>query len=250
VTTDEYVHRVEFCLGDLPWRQRRELVAEMQQHLAELPPGTDLSAKLGQPEEYAADMRAAAHLERRRGVVAFLRARRPRNVVFAVTVLTIAGLAIASVAWILSYQPLTFGNAYQPPIGTDVGFKGDSVDFHEGSPFILGMEIVNTGRFAVRVLGVPIESDLGWTARLFMSQPNYTGATSASVPFDPFDLKPGERVFLALKGVWKCPAGRASPGVSSELNDFPVRFSFLWRTATADIALPSPLEIVMPKGCP
>ncbi|MDX6481780.1 MAG: hypothetical protein QOG85_2290 [Gaiellaceae bacterium] len=250
VEFEVYIRRVELELRDLPWKQRHDLVAELRGHLAELPVGTDLPAKLGPPEQYAADLRSAAGLERRRGPIAFLRARRPRNLILIVVLLTLIGLAIGAVVWIDRYQPLAFGNAYQAPLGADFGFKGDTFVFHEGRPFIFGMEIANTRRFTVRVLGVPLESYFPWRARLFMSVPNYTGATMASVPFHSFDLKPGERVFLAYKGVWTCPAGIISPGGGFGGEDyFPVRYSFLWRTATAHVRLPEPFEIVFPKGC-
>ena len=79
MTADDFVRQVELALGDLPWRQRRDLVAELREHLAELPPDTDLYARHGAPDRYAAEMRAAAGLELRRGPFAYLRARRPRN---------------------------------------------------------------------------------------------------------------------------------------------------------------------------
>lgn len=253
MTSDDYLRSVGSALGDLPWQQRQDLLAELRGHLADFPADTDLAERLGTPEEYAADLRAAEGLERRHGPVSWLKARRPRNVILVtgltVVLLTALGLGIGAVVWIDSYQPLAFGNAYQPPLGTHFGFGGDSADVHPGRPFIFGMEIVNTRRFGVRVLGAPLETDLPWTAHLFMSLPNYTGATRAPVPFQPIDLKPGERMFLAFRGVWTCPSGRVSPGVTSELHDFPVRFSFLWRTTTAEIPLPKPLEIVFPKGC-
>jgi hypothetical protein len=114
VTADDYLSRVDAALRDLPWSQRRELLAELRSHLAELPAGTDLR-ELGTPEEYAADLRSAAGLERRHGPVAFLRARRPRNVLLTLLALTVIGLAIGAVAWIQSYQPISFAGASQLP---------------------------------------------------------------------------------------------------------------------------------------
>ncbi len=105
MTADEYLRNVSFWLGDLPWGQRQDLLAEIRAHLAELPADTDLEARLGTPDEYAADLRAAAGLERRRGPIAFLRARRPRNLILAVLALTVIGLAIGTVVWVDSYQP-------------------------------------------------------------------------------------------------------------------------------------------------
>jgi hypothetical protein len=251
VTRDEYVRDVGWWLRDLPWSTRRDLVTELRGHLDELPADTDFRAQLGPPEAYASDLRSAAGLERRRGPIAFLRARRPRNLILAVLGLTLIGLAIGSVVCIDSYQPLAFGNGSQFPAGaTGVGgIEGQSVDFHKGRPFVYGMEIMNTGRFTVRVLGVPYESNLPWTARLFMSGPSYTGDYRASTRFHPIDLKHGERVYLVFKGVFACHSGMAKGGALT-LEDFPVRFSFLWRKATTMIPLPENLAIVFPKGCP
>jgi len=52
---EDYVRMVAFELRDLPWRMRRDLVAELRGHLGELPAGTDLGERLGEPHEYAAD---------------------------------------------------------------------------------------------------------------------------------------------------------------------------------------------------
>ena len=76
MTPDEYLRASATGCAICRWRMRRDLLAELRAHLAELPAGTDLRAQLGPPEQYAADLRAAAGLERRRGPIAFLRARR------------------------------------------------------------------------------------------------------------------------------------------------------------------------------
>ena len=94
MSPDEYLRNVSYSLNDLPWGMRRDLVAELRAHLDELPPGTDLETRLGRPEEYAADLRSAAGLERRRGPIAFLRARRLRNLILVVLSLTLIGLGL------------------------------------------------------------------------------------------------------------------------------------------------------------
>jgi hypothetical protein len=252
VTHDEYLQRVRYWLVDLPWSTKRDLLSELRGHLDELPAGTDLDARLGPPQQYAADMRAAAGLERRRGVIAFLRARRPRNVILVALTLVVIGLGIGAVVWINSYQPVAFGNGYQFPAGAKgvSGISGESVAFHNGRPFVLGMEVMNTGRFTVRVLGVPYESYLPWTARLVMGRLNYTGVyVGPYTRFHPFDLRPRQRRYLLFKGVFACHSGMAVGGALT-LSDFPVRFSFLWRTTTAEIPLPEDLAFNFPKGCP
>lgn len=248
MSSADYLRRVAFALRDLPWRLRREVLSELREHIAELPEATDLVGRLGTPEAYASDLREAADLERRRGPIAFLRARRPRNVILVVLALTAIGLAAGAVAWVDSYQPLAFGNGYSEPRGTVVAPAGGaSVAFHEGAPFRYSLEIRNTGRFAVRVLGVPYFPPLVSSVRLLMSGPTRHGGMDGPFrPFRPLDLPPGRTLFLALRGVYD--ASCRSLGGSTLFSALPVRFSFLWRTATAWIPLPETLAIVVPKG--
>jgi hypothetical protein len=154
VKADAYLSRVDAALRDLPWRMRRELMSEVRGHLSELPP--DIAARLGTPEQYAADLRVSAGLERRRGVIAFPRARRPRNLILIVLALTVTGLAIGTAVWIDSYQPLA---QQQLPIP---GRREGSARAQrrigrlpQGRPFQFGITVVNNRRFTVRVLGVP-----------------------------------------------------------------------------------------------
>ena len=75
---DEYVRSVGWSLRDLPWSTRRDLLAGSGVTWTSSRADTDVRAQLEPPETYAGDLRAAAGIERRRGVIAFLRARRPR----------------------------------------------------------------------------------------------------------------------------------------------------------------------------
>lgn len=250
---EDYVRMVAFELRDLPWRMRRELVSELEGHLGELPAGTNLHERLGGPNEYAAEMRAAAGLERRRGLIAFLRARRPRNLILTAVVLTVAGLVIGAVVWVQSYQPIAFAGGSIDPAGAKgrVGLYGESVVFHEGRPFQFGTTVENRGRFAVRVLGVPEPAGLPFSARLMISGPLKNGGVHGPYTrFRPFDLEPGQVRLLFFRGVLACRVNGANVGIG--LTDFPVRFSFLWRTATVYIPLDEQLAIVFPSGfrCP
>jgi hypothetical protein len=246
VTRDEYIRSVGFRLRDLPWSTRRDLTAELRGHLDELPPDTDLTERLGPPEEYADELRAAAGLERRRGLIAFLRARRPRNLILTVVALTLIGLAIGSIVWVDSYQPLSVGNSYRFPDGSVEAPAGgsSSVVFHQGRPFQLALEVQNAGRFTVRVLGVPYPSGLPFKARLLMYQPTRHGGDASPLKaFHAFDLKPGWRDVLLLRGVYANCSHWPGSGATG-LTAFPVRYKFMWRTATASIPLPEELAIV------
>ena len=265
MTADAYLRSVAFELGDLPWSQRQDLLTEIRAHLAELPADTDLEARLGSPEDYAADLRTAAGLERRHGARAFLQARRPRTVVLAALALTVIGLAIGGVVWVQSYQPLRPGNSSLSPSGavdtpTD---NGVSVTFHKGRPFQVGVFVKNTGPFTVHVdsaaqppalplspPGIGSPGNLPIVARVLVSTPQPPNElVGPFTPFRPFDLRPGQTRLILLKGVYgNCKSW--APGSIAGIDSIPVRFSYLWKSATVNIPLVNRLAIVMPrKGC-
>lgn len=263
MTPEDYISMVSWELRDLPWKMRRDLSSEISRQLSELPTGTDLGKRLGRPHEYAAELRDAAGLERRRGLIAFLRARRPRNVILTVVALTVIGLAIGAVKWVDSYQPLATGNTGYGPLGSrsSPAGDGDYVVFHQGKPFRYGMTIWNRGRYTVRVLGLP-EFDRGHLAglpasvRLLLSAPttfDRGGIPGPFRPFHPFDLKPGEQRGVMFSGVFDFPCQNRGPGGGSDfVLSIAVRYSFLWHTATTSVALPERLAVFFPKSsaCP
>jgi hypothetical protein len=252
VTAEDYVRRVGFALVDLPWKTKRDLLAELREHLAELPQEMNLVERLGAPEQYAAELRGAAGLDRRRGAIAFLRARRPRNLVLTAAALAVLGLAIGAVAWVDSYQPLVFAGATQDPLDSKPtpGAAGVTVVFHEGRPFLYGLSIHNDGRFTVRVLGIPKSVTDFYSGELLMSK-DQTGRLDERPleRFHPFDMRPGSFRWLVFKGVYACTTGMgAGAGVTRAA--IAIRYRFLWRTATAWIPLADPLSITFPKSCP
>lgn len=252
MTAEDYVRRVGFALVDLPWKTKRDLLAELREHLAELPQEMNLVERLGAPEQYAAELRGAAGLDRRRGAIAFLRARRPRNLVLTAAALTVLGLAIGAVAWVDSYQPLVFAGATQDPLDSKPtpGAAGVTVVFHEGRPFLYGLSIHNDGRFTVRVLGIPKSVTDFYSGELLMSK-DQTGRLDERPleRFHPFDMRPGSFRWLVFKGVYACTTGiGAGAGVTRAA--IAIRYRFLWRTATAWIPLADPLSITFPTSCP
>lgn len=251
MTRDEYVRNVGWWLRDLPWSTRRDLLRELGAHLDELPADTDFRAQLGAPETYAADLRMAAGLERRRGVVPFLRARRPRNLILAVLALTVIGLAIGAVAWVDGYQPLVYGNATQLPLDSkpSAGQPGVTVVFRKGHPFLYGVTIRNSGRLPVRILGVRRDVTDFFKGRLLVNEPNPAENERPLERFHPFDLHPGKTRWLVFKGVYACTTGMGG-GTGLTRDALPVRFSFLWRTETTFVPLEDPLAITFPRGCP
>jgi len=265
VIAEDYIRQVEWALRDLPWSERRDLVADLRHHLAELPAMTDLVARLGSPGQYAADLRAAEDLERRHGFRAYLRARRPRNVILVtalVVVLALAiGLAIAVKVYVDRYQPLHWAGGTSLPLTakSDPYEAGYTVYFRKGKPFQYGMLIENDGRFAVRVLGAtapgyafPVDTFPPWVAgHLLMSKSQSAAVDRRFERFHPFDMQPGSFRVLLFNGVFRCN-GVQIMGRQDALtySDFFVRFSFLWKTATADIPIDQPLHISFAKeGC-
>ncbi len=194
----------------------------------------------------------APGLERRRGVIAFLRARRPRNLILFVLALTVAGLAIGAVVWIDSYEPIVYGNAtqYPPDSKPSPGQPGVTVVFRKGRPFLYGITIRNSGRFPVRVLGIPRGVTDFFKARLLANKPNPAENERPLERFRPFDLHPGETRWLVLKGVYACTTGMSGGGGGVIREAIPVRFSFLWRTETTFVPARDPLAITFRKGCP
>jgi hypothetical protein len=97
-------------------------------------------------------MRAAAGIERRRGVTAFLLARRPRNLIVTAVVLTLIGLAIGAVVSTDSYQPIAFAGATRFPTSAKpaLGQAGKSVVFRRDGPFEYDIAVQNIGRFTGR----------------------------------------------------------------------------------------------------
>lgn len=156
--------------------------------------------------------------------------------------LTLIGLAIGAVAWIDNYQPL---DSKPSP-----GAPGVTVVFRKGRPFLYGVTIQNSGRFPVRILGIPRDVTDFFKAHLFVNEPNPAENELPLERFRPFDLHPGETRWLVLKGVYTCTTG-AGPGLGVTGEAIPVRFSFLWRTETAFVPAQDPLRITFTKkGCP
>lgn len=61
---EEYLHAVQAALADLPAETREDLIEDLPDHLAEvLAEGGSLRDRLGDPAEYAAELRSAAGLD-------------------------------------------------------------------------------------------------------------------------------------------------------------------------------------------
>ena len=245
MTGDQYVHAVEMHLLDLPWRVRKTLVADLRVHLAEIPAGGDLGARLGSPQSYAEDLRSTAGLAPRRGLLAFVRARRPRNVVITVLLVALASAVAAAVTWAQSYQPLTAGTTGAHPPVSGQGALGETVaPFLNRKPFQFGFSVRNSGRFAVRILDVPLSGSHPFVVRKFTARSDERG-TGPPVRFHPFTLEPGHERLIVLRGRYaNCHGWVAGSSVGYEA--MPVRMRFLRWTHTVYVKLLTTLVIRMP----
>jgi hypothetical protein len=272
MTRDEYIRGVGSALRDLPWRQRQELLAELRGHLADFPPDTDLTERLGTPDQYAADLRAAEGLERQHGPVAWLKARRPRNVIVTVVAIVVIALAAGTVDWIQSYQPLAYEGAGFLPAQLKEAPNGSDLPlvFRKGGHFRFGIPIKNNGSFGVRILGLGgwepgpvalmLHPPLPFSYKLAMTRPVsvWEDQRGPLFPFRPFNLAPGKIAMLVIEATYKkscfpwAPWQVATP-VASGFYPFdsriPVRYSFAWKEATALIWPQFLLQIRFHKGC-
>ena len=224
---------------------RTNLVADLRVHLSEIPAGEDLVARLGSPQSYAGELRSAAGLAPRRGLRAFVRARRPRNVAVAFALLALAAGVAGTVTWAGSYQPVTRGTTGVHPVVSDQGALGEMVaPFRNGKPFQVGFSLRNSGRFAVRILDVPLTGIHPFVARKFTARSDERG-TGPPVRFQPFTLEPGRERLIVLRGKYaNCHDWSAGSSVGYEA--MPVRMRFLRWTHTIHVKLFAPLVIRMP----
>lgn len=247
MNADQYLAAVELQLGDLPWKARKHLAADLRLHLAELPPGEDLVERLGSPAAYAAELRSAEGLAVPRGPIAFLRARRPRNVAIALVLVAVVAALIAAAAWASSYQPVVTGSTWMNPRGGRAGALEEYVaTFRPGAPFQLGFSIRNDGRFPVRIVDVPLGNFYPFVVRAFVIPPNphVVDFQTHGEPFHPFTLAPGEERLLALRGRYRtCASYPASAGSAITVFGLPVRERFALWSQTVDVELASPLVI-------
>ena len=205
-------------------------------------------ARLGNPESYAADMRAAAELRPPPGgLIAFLRAPRPRNVLIALALVALAAALAAAIAWARSYQPLGAGSSGLNPIGARQGALGETVaKFQQGQPFQFGFSIRNSGRFAVRILDLLLMHDefiMPFAVKAFLSSQRLIGKPVSA--FQPFTLEPGDEQLIILRGSYaNCDEYVAHGSVG--LAGMAVRTRFLRWNHTVVVPLLQPLVIRMP----
>jgi hypothetical protein len=246
VTREEYLRDVEWELRDVPWKRRKQLVADLAAHLEETPP-----EELDSPAAYATALRESAGLPQKGGLLVFLRARRPRNLVIVALLLVLVATLATGLAWVESYQPLAMGNFAIDPPGSRSGPTGEqAVSFRDGKPFEVGFSVLNKGAFTVHISAGPRYLDADpFSVRLYVSGPLEHAHTIPGrlSPFHPFDLPPGQQRMLVLKGVFS-HCHDWGGGSSFVFDWFPVTFSFLWHTETVRIPASSPFVIQIPAG--
>lgn len=192
-----------------------------------------------------------AGLSPQRGPIAFLRARRPRNLVFTVIVLSVFGALAGGVVWGRSYQPVGAGSTGLSPNPSTEGALHETVArFRNHRPFQFGFSMRNDGRFAVRILDIPLNDGFTrpFAVRAFID-PAEIGMSETQEPFHAFTLRPGHERFIVLRGRYaNCDKYVANNSLIFDA--MPVRTRFLLWTHTILLPLSYPLVIKMPKTDP
>jgi len=269
---NRYLDHLSRAAHDLPRTGRQELLSEIEQHIRHAVRQTpcanrdemlSLLEQVGDPAEIAAaaDDQTDTSLERLPGPIASLRTS-PRKLIITLAALTMVGLAIGAAVWTQSYQPLAL-NLEDPLTAYGESAHGEVAGYKNGHPF-LGFTIQNTGPFTVRVLGSATHNPAlpvlrAWSTRLMMArarwvhQPLLNPSQDICIDpngrvlvwnqakiraFRPVDLAPGHTLILLWLGHRHKPGVKGSLEGASPPVSLPVKYSFLWKTATAQIPVP------------
>jgi len=157
----------------------------------------------------------------------------------------LAAAVAATVTWAGRFQPVTTGTTGVHPVVSSQGALGEMVaPFRNGKPFQVGFSVRNSGRFAVRILDVPLTGFHPFAVRKFTARSDERG-TRQPVPFQPFTLEPGRERLIVLRGRYaNCHNWVAGSSVGYVA--MPVRMRFLRWTHTVYVKLFTPLVIRMP----
>jgi hypothetical protein len=165
---------------------------------------------------------------------------RIRSLVLGAVALAALGLGIAVLVWASSYQPLAFGGgSVYPPISVRLhgdGFAQNNVKFRQGR--LTGEH----GSFA----DLPLSHRRIVVAGPSPESPLEGQWVEPSRRFRPFDLPPGQVMFVQLNATYHAHCRPAPGEESSVLGGFQVRYGVLWHKRTAEIDFPANLSINFP----
>jgi hypothetical protein len=119
--------------------------------------------------------------------------------------------------------------------------------FKQGRPFQLGFSVRNSGRFSVRILGVPLSGIHPFAVRELLLGPVDNEGTLPLEPFHAFTLEPGAERFILLRGIYaNCRFYDASS--TTGYDSMAVRMRFLHWTHTVRVPLNEALLIQMARS--
>jgi hypothetical protein len=198
---DDYVRALERELRDQPRRVRRAEAAGLREHLGELPPGA--LDQLEPPVVYAREYRAQRVLRARRVVGALRRVPvAGRIVIVALVVVIVASVAIPT--WIARYQPLGINVFLTSPGPVPQRSEHDALvlSYRDNAHLVLGMNIVNSGRFDATLTGYddgPLDGVLKFLAIRVSSPQNCCLWEAAHPARFPLRIAAGSTVMLMLE---------------------------------------------------
>jgi hypothetical protein len=162
------------------------------------------------------------------------------------------------------YQPLVIGSMEEAPSGQQIdldSFSGPTeayqYAYHDGGVITIGPGVVNTGHFAVRITGVDTPHGQHTLLRPVSIRTNIPGRElsyddDGTMPFQPFDLAPGDdRVLLIHLRMSDCEF--FAPGGVESFDAIVVHFSFLGIDHRAEVPLNQPVQVAAPAAaadCP
>jgi hypothetical protein len=187
---------------------------------------------------------------------------RSRAVWLRVAILSVVVAALAGIGvWVARYQPLEHGSTSQRPAGS-IEVKDPSVEdvptvrvpYQDGTQNSFSFSIRNTGRWGVTITDFPIQHRTSAYNLLEITKAEIgpsQGTVGSYRPFKPVSLAGGHEILIRLTGTftdceWYSPGGSQGYGAIS------VRYRFLGIARTADIALPTIIEVESPPEaqCP
>ena len=247
---DAYAAAVAFYLRDIRRAQRLRLVADLRQHLAEMPAADDFTATLGPPRQYAAELRSSNGIEPARGL-ARLRRFGPRWWISATLALMVVTFAVVAGVWLARYQPLEIGGWESiPGKGVDYAFGDNSnivADYQDGVQYQFAVSVHNNGPLDVEITDVPLRNFMVGPVlidEMRLDPPHEYGAAEPA-PFHAFTLPANDERGLVFRGVLtKCDL--MPDGGASVLDGFEIRYRVFGIVKSQTITLRNPAAIRMP----
>ena len=243
-----FVDQVRRQLSDLPAEIRDDLVAELEQHLAQADT-PDMSAG-----QYASELRRAAGLPAPPRV-------QPRLIAVAVVMMLVAALGVVGYMWARHYQPLQFGDGCfrSDPAGEDVSVgtsRERRLVYDDAAAVRVVWTLSNPGSRTVTVSNLTFPTAQWGVDNISVGigpadNQGECASPPGTSPADSFDLRPGEFRSVVLTGTFAgCEHYRA--GGAAGIENVHATISVLGISHNVDLRLHPALSIQFPdsQSCP